>query len=289
MNVDDAYRRCLDTARRHYENFPVASWLLPASMRHHVAAIYAFARTADDFADEGDRSPGERLALLAAWRRRLQDACEAVPQAVVGDGEPADAEAIFIALGESIRRLQLPKTLFEDLLSAFEQDVTVSRYDSWPDLLAYCRLSANPIGRLLLRIGGRVDDRLDRGSDAICTALQLINFWQDVALDAAKGRCYLPEAVRRAHGVGAVTPDVMTSREWREAMTDVAARTRALFAEGRYLPGAIGGRLGLQVRATWLGGMRILDRLERAGFDVCAARPVLGPRDMAWMAVRLVG
>ena len=167
-------------ARAHYENFPVASWLLPAAMRPHVAAVYAFARTADDFADEGRRSPDERLRLLDDWERRLH--------ACVEPGQHDPADQIFLAVGQTIRTCNLPVSLFEDLLSAFRQDITTHRYQTWDDVLDYCRRSANPVGRLVLRIAGYDDPRLDQSSDALCTALQLTNFWQDIGRDWQKGR-----------------------------------------------------------------------------------------------------
>ena len=180
-------------SRGHYENFPVASVLLPRSMRRHVAALYAFARTADDFADEGVRPPDERLRLLEGWQRRLwQVAASDAPGDPPAEGEPPDTVEIFLALGASIRERGLPVSLFEDLLSAFRQDVTVTRYATWVDLLDYCRRSANPVGRLVLRIAGHDDAQLDEWSDRICMALQLTNFWQDLKIDFDRGRIYLP-------------------------------------------------------------------------------------------------
>ena len=188
-----AYESCARTGRRHYENFPVGSLLLPPSMRNHVAAVYAFARAADDFADEGQRSVGERQDLLDGWLERLQRTQSGdEPDTRLRQGEPAHTPAIFLALGASIRACSLPVELLEDLLSAFRQDVTVARYSAWTDLLDYCRRSANPIGRLVLRIAGRRDAQLDAWSDAICTALQLANFWQDFKADYDRGRLYLP-------------------------------------------------------------------------------------------------
>ena len=165
-----AYAECEKLARGHYENFPVASRLLPARMRPHIAALYAFARTADDFADEGRRPDVERLRLLDDWQYRLH--------ACVTECTPEDR--VFLALGATIRACRLPVSLFDDLLSAFRQDITTHRYDTWNGVLDYCRRSANPVGRLVLRIAGHEDARLDRSSDALCTALQLSNFWQDL-------------------------------------------------------------------------------------------------------------
>jgi len=290
--VTRAYAACERIARRHYENFPVASILLPASMRPHIAAIYAFARLADDFADEGDLPPARRLALLDDWGQRLWASVAS------GSGSPTSAErlapspcadSIFLALSHTIRACSLPVALFEDLLSAFRQDVVTTRYATWADVLDYCRRSANPVGRLVLRVAGRADANLDRASDAVCTALQLTNFWQDLERDWRKGRLYVPRDERERFGAREADLDArVMSAAWREALSEMAARTRRLFAEGRAVCDGLGGRLRYELRLTWLGGMRVLDRLERAGFDVFTARPSLGSSDipaLLWGAV----
>jgi phytoene synthase len=290
-----AYAACEHDASTHYENFPVASLLLPRRMRPHVAAVYAFARAADDFADEGSRPSHERHTLLDGWTRRLRHAVtssEPGPPPVAG--EPANTRQIFVALGASIRAHDLPVALFEDLISAFRQDITTVRYASWTDLFDYCRRSANPVGRLVLRIAGHSDPALDTASDAVCTALQLTNFWQDLKIDFDRGRIYLPEEERTRHG--AREDDLRGGRmtaEWKQALAAAAARTRSLFEAGRPvcdLPAAKGrvrGRLQYELRATWLGGMRILDKLERSGFDPIHGRPALGAADAPWFAYRL--
>jgi phytoene synthase len=283
--ADAAYARCLRLARQHYENFPVASRLMPRSARPHVAAVYAFARIADDFADEGARSDTARLALLDDWRVRLHQAAS---------GEPAhddsDATAVFVALGDTMRRYGLGVQLFDDLLSAFRQDVLVKRYETWSDLLDYCRRSANPIGRLVLRIAGHRDARLDDWSDQVCTALQLTNFWQDLEGDWTRGRLYVPLAIARQSGAHETDLDrKRVTPAWQVALADVAMKTRALFDAGKPVAKMVGGRLGWELRATWLGGVRILDRLEAGGFDVFRARPTLGWRDgvpLVWRALR---
>lgn len=283
--VGDAYAACLRDARAHYENFPVASVLVPRRMRAHVAAVYAFARAADDFADEGQRPIAERHALLDGWLHRLrQAAASEAPGPPPRAGEPSHTVAIFVALGASIRARALPVALFEDLLSAFRQDVTVTRYERWEDLIDYCRRSANPVGRLVLRIAGYDDGGLERWSDAICTALQLTNFWQDLHVDFGRGRLYLPAEERRFHGAreedladGRITP------AWHSALAVACGRTRALFEAGRPLCDAVHGRLRYELRATWLGGTRILDRLERTNFDVFGRRPTLGAADALWI------
>jgi phytoene synthase len=282
--ADAAYAACLRLARAHYENFPVASRLLPKPSRKYVAAIYAFARLADDFADEGDRPPGARLALLDDWQRRLE-------QATAGrvDDDGSDAGRIFVALADTIRVHRLEPGLLSDLLSAFRQDVTVTRYEDWDSLLDYCRRSANPVGRLVLRISGYRDPRLDAASDAVCTALQLTNFWQDLERDFRQGRVYLPQAVVRAHG--ADEQDIGRRRmtpAWRAALGEAASRTRHLFDEGRPVADLVRGRLRWELRATWLGGVRILDRLEAAGFDVFHRRPALGWPDAVVIGARML-
>jgi squalene synthase HpnC len=287
--LDAAYAQCQRLALGHYENFPVASLLIPRQMRHHVAAVYAFARSADDFADEGERLPDERCRLLDGWACRLR---AAATSAGTGQppmpGEPECTSEIFQALGATIRERDLPIELFEDLLSAFRQDVSVTRYETWEALLDYCRRSANPVGRLVLRIADRSDGQLDAWSDAICTALQLTNFWQDLMIDFRRGRLYLPAEERRAHG--AREEDLAlacVTAPWRSALSAAALRTRALFDAGRPLCGTMSGRLGYELRATWLGGVRILDRLERVGFDVVRHRPSLGLADAPWFAWRM--
>ena len=280
MVADASYAHCLRLAQAHYENFPVASRLLPRAARPHIAAIYAFARVADDFADEGDRTIETRLSLLDNWATRLDGA---VAGRVEADG--SDAAHIFTALAGTIRACRLERSLFDDLLSAFRQDVTTTRYENWSDVLDYCRRSADPIGRLVLRVSGYRDARLDRLSDAVCTALQLTNFWQDIERDWAKGRVYVPRDIQRA--TGADEGDLARRRitdPWRAALADVSRRTRALFTTGRPIADAVSGRLRWELRATWLGGVRILDRLEAAHFDVFAHRPTLGRGDLPAMA-----
>ena len=279
---------------KHYENFPVASVLLPAPMRPHVAAVYAFARAADDFADEGDRPDEERYRLLDGWKRRLRRAASNDPDGTgsseaVNPGEPDGTLRLFAALGETIREKSLPVELFEDLLSAFRQDVSVHRYGTWDALFDYCRRSANPVGRIVLRLAGHRATHLDALSDSICTALQLVNFWQDVKIDFDRGRVYLPQETLASHGATeAHLASGCITAEWRGALTDASRRTRRLFEEGKPLCDDLRGRLGLELRATWLGGTRILDELEAANFDVINRRPTIGAADVPWMLARLL-
>jgi squalene synthase HpnC len=288
--VQEAYAACVRDARDHYENFPVASWLLPRHARPHVAAVYAFARAADDFADEGVLAPDDRHRLLELWRERLRHAAASPAAGPAPEpGEPAHTVAIFRAVGATIRARSLPVGLFEDLLSAFQQDVDVSRYATWTDVLDYCRRSANPVGRLVLRIIGRPSAQLDEWSDDICTALQLTNFWQDVQRDHARGRVYLPREEQHAHG--AREEDLAASHitpAWQAALASAALRTRALFNAGKPLCDALHGRMRYELRATWLGGTRILDRLAAARFDVVGRRPTLGVLDAPWFAWKLL-
>ena len=275
MSLDEAYAACQRLAQSHYENFPVASKLLPAHLRKHVAAIYAFARIADDFADEPGRDTAERLRLLADWKTQLH--------ARTGSNET------FVALHDTIERFDLPLQLFDDLLSAFSQDVITTRYATWADVLDYCRRSANPVGRLVLRLSGYRDDTLDRASDAVCSALQLTNFWQDLAIDWSRGRLYVPEAVWRPCNA---TPEALDRQamtpEWAAAMKECANYTRELFVHGRPVCDGVSGRLRYELRATWLGGTRILDRLDADGFDVFRNRPKLGATDALVIALNTV-
>lgn len=290
-SLDEAYAACARLARAHYENFPVASFLLPRRLRPHIAAIYAFARIADDMADEPGPSDEERLRRLDAWERALRasvDASDESGEAAPAIDLPPEAHNVFRALPHTIRTFDLPLELFTDLLSAFRQDVTTRRYERWGDVLDYCRRSANPVGRLVLRLAGHRDAAADRSSDALCTALQLTNFWQDFAVDWHRGRLYLPAEEYRA--AGAIPEDLRTgamTQEWRRALACAAARTAALFDEGRAVCDIVDGRLRLELRATWLGGRRILDRLSAADFDVFTSRPALGRRDAAAIAWRV--
>ncbi len=258
----------------HYENFPVASLLLPRTLRQPVEVIYRFARSADDLADEGDTPSWERLQRLAAYQENL-DRIEA--------GTPPD-DPLFQELARVIAAYRLPVQLFRDLLDAFTQDVTQTRYADYPELLDYCRRSANPVGRLLLHLFGRTGPEQLEQSDCICSALQLVNFWQDVAIDWQKGRIYLPLEDLERFGVGPA--DIATGKAhagWRRLLQFQVDRTRALMLAGAPLVHHLPGRLGWEIRFTVQGGLRILERIEQAGHDVFRQRPVLGLRD--WLAI----
>jgi hydroxysqualene synthase len=274
LSLDEAFAFCEARVRAHYENFPVGLFV-PQEKRRYVHALYAYARAADDFADE-PMYEGMRGEKLDQWEARLHAAYE-------GQAE----DPIFIALTETVRRLAIPKALLLDLLSAFRQDTVKTRYETWDELLDYCRRSADPVGRLVLIVFGYQDPALLPLSDAICTGLQLANHWQDLALDLRKGRIYAPRELMDRFGVkewdlnaGRVTPAL------RAMMDELIARTRALFARGRPLCDAVGADLRFEMRLTWLGGSSILDAIEAAGYDVFRRRPRHGPLGKARLAWR---
>lgn len=248
-----AYESCVRQARQHYENFPVASILLPRALRRPVAAIYAYARSADDIADEGDLDSATRLALLDAYRQHLDG---------IAQGATPDT-ALFVALADTIRAHALPLEPFYDLLAAFRQDVTKTRYADVDELMHYCRRSANPVGRLLLRLFQRDSDANVALSDAVCTGLQLTNFLQDVCADFERGRIYLPQDALRAHGV---TQDDIRARRfgpgWQRLIDSEIERARSLLLRGARLGSHLTGRVGLEIRLTIAGGLTILDKLQ---------------------------
>jgi len=269
--IREAYAECRRLARRHYENFPAASLLVPRDKRDAMAAVYAFARYADDVADE----PGVegRLEKLAEWRQKLTD-CYA---------GKAD-HPVFVALRDAAERWQLSQIHFQSLLRAFEQDVTVNRHKDFASLLAYCTCSANPVGRLVLELFGHRDYFLFQLSDAICTALQLANFWQDVEIDLSRDRIYLPLDDMAQFGYS--LDDLAARRadeRWRKLMASEIALTRDLFQKGIPLTELVQPELRLQLRLTWLGGMAILSKIQEADYDVFHRRPKLGK----WDFVRL--
>jgi len=255
----------------HYENFPVASLLLPAWARRPVALIYRFARSADDIADEGDDAPDVRLAKLNDYRRELE----------------SPTQPLFRDLQRLMDEYGLPRTLFQDLLDAFSQDVVKKRYANYAELLDYCRRSANPVGRLLLHLFKRTTEPGLARSDAICSALQLINFWQDIELDFEKGRIYLPQDEMARHGV---TERQLAERRcderWRSLMSFELERTKALMLSGAPLGRTLPGRIGLEIRATVAGGLRILEKIRAVDFDVFRRRPVLRPLDWPLLLLR---
>lgn len=282
----EAYAHCERVARRHYENFPVASRLLPAAMRPHIAAVYAFARAADDFADEGDLMPAERYRLLDGWRARLHGPA---PSPASAD----DADRVFAAVAHTRAQCDLDVRLFDDLLSAFRQDVETRRYAEWTAVLDYCRRSANPVGRLVLGIAGHRGRAVEEASDGLCTALQLANFWQDFGVDYRRGRIYIPAEIsgRRRAQEGDLAAGRWTD-EWRQALDEAVRRTRILFEQGRPVADLVSGRLRFELRLTWLGGMLILERAAAPGRNPLESRPTLGTADvpgLLWRAIRWPG
>jgi squalene synthase HpnC len=282
------------TAPEHYENFPVASWLCPPRLRPPIAAIYAFARTADDIADEGEAEAGTRLADLHAYRADLA--------AIARGAAPSPRwPAVFGPLARALRDFALPEALLADLLSAFMQDVGKTRdgagYADRAELLDYCRRSANPVGRLLLHLYGVGDASALARSDAICTALQLINFWQDLSIDLPRGRFYLPAADIVAHGLA--PQELLDARPLAAAaplpaaLALVAAEVawaRELMNEGAPLVHRLPGRAGWELRLVVQGGLRILDKIEASGFDSWSQRPTIGKADaplLLWRALRM--
>ena len=278
-------RYCERLAREHYENFPVASRLLPAAMRPHIAAIYAFARTADDYADEPGIAAAERLRLLDAWGARLSAAAGSGRESCTGvhDSRPDPAlDPVFLALGQTIRDRRLPSDAFR----GSAERVPAGRDDddaTTPGPACSTTAGGRPIPSAGWCCGSRVTTM--RGStqqsDAVCTALQLANFWQDFGRDWAIGRLYVPREDRVP--AGAREEDLTAGRmtpEWRSVMRVMVRRTRELFAAGRGVCDGVGGRLRWELRLTWLGGSRILDKLERADFDVFNHRPTIGKRDI---------
>jgi squalene synthase HpnC len=266
----EAYTRWLAT--HHYENFHVVSWLLPKRLHQDFYNVYSYCRWADDLGDEmGD--PAESLRLLTWWREGLQ---------AMYAGQAT--HPVFVALGGTVKRYAIPQQPFEDLIRAFEQDQTVTRYRNWEELFGYCRCSANPVGRLVLYLCGYSDAERQRLSDATCTALQLANFWQDVTVDWEKGRVYIPLEVLDRHGssveeIGArrATPGFVA------AMREVVDRARALFLDGLPLSGMVDRRLAVDIELFSRGGMRVLDKIAAQGYDVLSRRPAISKTERVWI------
>jgi hydroxysqualene synthase len=269
---------------KHYENFPVASWLCPPALRPAVSAIYGFARTADDIADEGEAAASERLEALAAFRADLGCAVS---------GQPASSRwpEVFLPLARAIDEHALPGALLAALLDAFEQDVVKSSYADRDELLAYCRRSANPVGRLLLHLYEIDEAESLARSDAICTALQLVNFWQDLGVDTARGRLYVPEADCRRFGLE--PREVLAGQDsprLRALILELVAWTRELMLSGAALVHTVPGRAGLELRLVVQGGLRILERIDQLQGATCRQRPTVGWKDaptISWRALAM--
>jgi squalene synthase HpnC len=276
-SLAEARAWCKQLAESHYENFHVASWFLPEALRPHFHSIYAYCRVSDDLGDEvGDRSAA--LALLDFWAHEL-DACY----------EGRSRHPVFVALAETIRACSIPKEPFADLLTAFRQDQTVTRYASMQDVLAYCRYSANPVGRLVLYACGEANEEKFRLSDATCSALQLANFWQDVRVDYPKGRVYLPQDDMRDFGVTdeAIAAGIATP-EFRALLRHEVAFARGLFQEGLALIGMVNRDLALDLDLFSRGGLEILHAIARRDYDVLSARPAISKGTKLALALRAV-
>jgi squalene synthase HpnC len=269
-----SYDFCARLAKSHYENFTVASWLMPREMRPHMYAIYAYARMADDFADEH-----HDLAMLNDWERELDSAYAGTPR-----------HPVFIALADTVRRFEIPREPFQDLLTAFRSDIDFKGFETLDDLLGYSRYSANPVGRLVLYLFGYRDAERQHLSDLICSGLQLANFWQDVAVDLGKGRIYLPRRDMQRFGVTANDLAAHTSsREFRELMRHEVGVARAMLVEGGALHRRVDKRLGRDILMFAGGGMAILRAIERIDCDVFRSRPELTKLDylkLGWNALR---
>ena len=280
--LDEALAYCRNLAESHYENFHVATWFLPKALRPHFHAIYAYCRISDDLGDEvGDRAAA--LALLDLWGREL-DACY----------EGRARHPVFVALAETIRSCAIPKEPFADLLVAFRQDQTVTRYATMDDVLAYCRYSANPVGRLVLYACGEVSleakDENFRLSDATCSALQLANFWQDVSVDFQKDRVYLPQNDMRRFGVSDETiARGIATPEFRALLRYEVDYARGLFEQGLPLIGRVSRELALDLDLFSLGGLEILRAIERRSYDVLSARPSISRPTKLALALRAMG
>jgi len=276
--LEEARDYCRRLAETHYENFHVATWFLPKALKPHFHAIYAYCRISDDLGDEVPDA-WQALALLDMWGREL-DACY----------EGRARHPVFVALRETIRACAIPKEPFADLLIAFRQDQKITRYATMEDVLGYCRYSADPVGRLVLYACGEASEENIRLSDATCSALQLANFWQDVRVDYAKGRVYLPQDEMRRFGVsdetiakGAATP------EFRALMRHEVDFARGLFAQGLPLIGKVNRDLAIDLDLFSRGGMEILRAIERRDYDVLSARPAIGKRTKLGLMLRALG
>src|SRR5258706_8517327 len=260
----EARKYCDRLARSHYENFSVASWFLPSRLRQDFFNVYAYCRISDDLGDEvGDTAAS--LQLLDEWEREL-NACY--------DGHPR--HPVFVALSETVRKFEIPKQEFADLLTAFRQDQTIARYETFQDLLGYCRYSANPVGHLVLYLGGYRDHERQQLSDYTCTALQLANFWQDVSADYGKGRIYLPlEDLRRFGVTEEEIREVQNSSAFREMLRFEVQRAREWFAQGLPLVGKVSRELAIDIELFSRGGVEILNAIERQDYAGLGRRPAI--------------
>lgn len=275
--LDKAYAFCQNMAKSHYENFPVASILLPEALRRPIAVIYAFARTADDFADEDNILAEDRLSLLNAYSQYLSEIAD---QCYVGN------DPIFLALQDVVHRFKLPIQLLEDLLIAFRQDVVKSRYKTFNEVLDYCRFSANPVGRLLLHLQGTPTQQQLQQSDAICTSLQLINFYQDIVQDfTEQNRIYIPLDELSDIGIDEANLIQADTSILAPLLRSLYLRTELIMSEGLELGSSLSGRLGWEIRAMTLGGLTTLLALKRQPDGALLSRPRLSRKTMTWVII----
>jgi squalene synthase HpnC len=275
-SAEDGFSYCEQVARSHYENFPVASRFLQKEMRKYIWTIYAFARIADDYADEPGYTLAERIDNLNQWEQYLSECY---------NGNPT--HRVFAALAETVERFQIPIELFQNLLTAFRSDVTVKRYETFEDVLAYCCNSANPIGRLVLLLFNYRSETMMQFSDSICTALQLTNFWQDVSVDLQKDRVYLPlEDLEEFNYSEQDLLDRTFDNRFRDLMAFQVRRTAELFVEGKPLLSKVGKDLSSELTLMWNGGTLILQKIHKQDYNVFMKRPTLSMLDKLGLLFR---
>ncbi|HVN48017.1 MAG TPA: squalene synthase HpnC [Bacteroidota bacterium] len=275
---EDGFRYCEHLARTHYENFPVASRFVPKDLRKYVWAIYAFARTADDFADEPGYTLAERIDNLNGWEEQLFEAY---------DGNPS--HRVFAALAETVERFQIPVELFQDLLAAFRSDISTHRYETFDDVVFYCSHSANPIGRLMLILFNYRSERLMELSDSLCTALQLTNFWQDISVDIKKNRIYIPQQdMEEFHYTEQDLLKGTFDDRFRNLLAFEMRRTMELFLASKPLLAMVKKPLSMELALTWHGGTQILEKIQNQNFNVFAQRPALSFINKAALLFRTI-
>jgi len=300
-SLEQAQQYCARLAHSHYENFSVVTWFLPRHLHQHFYSVYAYCRISDDLGDEVGNAE-QSLALLDAWeselnatylslveppRKDIRQNAEKLQAGAAGRNPVSPRHPVFIALRETIRKCDIPREPFADLLTAFRQDQTVGRYPLFHDVLRYCRYSANPVGRLVLYICGYRDAERQQLSDHTCTALQLANFWQDVAVDYAKGRIYLPLESLAKYGVS--EDDIAQSRAtpaFLEMMKFEVARAREWFHKGLPLTEMVDKHLAIDIELFSRGGLEILNAIERQGYDVLTCRPAISKLRKLWLVAR---
>jgi squalene synthase HpnC len=273
--LEEARAFCERLAKSHYENFSVATWFLPARLQQHFYNVYAYCRISDDLGDEVG-NPQQSIELLDQWEAELNACYRGTPR-----------HPVFVALAETVRQFSIPQHEFSDLLIAFRQDQTITRFETFQDVLGYCRYSANPVGHLVLYLCGYSDPERQRLSDSTCTALQLANFWQDVNVDYEKGRIYIPLEDMRRFGVTA--EDIRARRatpEFIAMMRFQVERARQWFEQGLPLAGKVSHELAVDLLLFTRGGQEILNAIERQGFDVLKSRPVISKLRKLWLVLR---